>query len=132
MAMLRMLTLVSGLAETLAVAGCLGSSSTLGGGGGSTTLSGATFSIAWPARSRETIVGPGSALSGSVTFPGATVSGKDLTVNFDRDLSKLSAYVGTYSLNQDVLRTSKTASFTFYGGAGEHGAVVGTGWPQCS
>ena len=101
-----------------------------GGGGGGNPLnavSNATFQIIWPARSRGLDNPLTSALSVTVVFKQATTNGADVTMNIDRDATKVAGYTGTYTISKPVdPNVLSTLGATFYAQAAEGGAVVGT------
>ncbi|HWD41591.1 MAG TPA: hypothetical protein VG944_22300 [Fimbriimonas sp.] len=99
-----------------------------GGGGGSkgAPVSGASFKIVWPAKTRDALVhGLTSARSASVTFKNGGGAGKDITVNVDREASIFS-YTGTYPVGQDIMSNVSSMTAKFYSDAGEQGALVGS------
>jgi len=90
-------------------------------------ISGATFQIVWPERSRSLSHNLSSALSVSVDFKQASGNGSDVVMPIDRDPTQVSGYTGTYTIPEAIdpnVLSSLTA--TFYAQAGETGAVVGT------
>lgn len=106
----------------LVLIGCGG-----GGGGNTATVSGSTFQIAWPARSRDPLThNLSSAQSVMVVLAQADASGADVVVRIDRDPTQSGAYTGTYTVTQSVKRSATSLTATFYALPGEAGDVVGS------
>ena len=122
----------------LVISGCSGSEATVastGGGGGGVVspcngvLSGATFTVTYPARSRAVSGGASttisSALSGKFVGSGASTAGGDAVLTFDRDPAQLGAHSETYAI-PDVKTGTYTVSVFLYAGTKQTGALVGT------
>ncbi|HLK58127.1 MAG TPA: hypothetical protein VKU00_16285 [Chthonomonadaceae bacterium] len=96
-------------------------SNLLGGNDPLTTL--VSLVILWQTRSRD-ISAPASALSATLTLPGAKQGGGDFTFTFDRD-ANLAAHSQTYLSTSPALAGTWNATVTFYANTGGQGAVVG-------
>lgn len=108
----------------LFLSGCGGG----GGGGSSNTTPPATatptISVDWPARSRN-VSGPSSALSVAFTLAPLSVSGSNITWEGDRS-SALTAHTDAFAAGSSGTVGEWQLTGTFYAGAAETGAVVGT------
>jgi len=93
---------------------------------GNAVTAGATFSVAWPARSRGTITGvPSAALSIVMTLPGASQSGSNIVQTFNRS-STIAAHTEAYTISTPMKATTTAMTAKFYANADGGGAVVGT------
>lgn len=92
-------------------------------GGGN--LENGTFTIGWPARSRDSVPGLAAALSARVTFVNGNPAGGDVSVVVERDAANSAAYNQSYPVGQPILRTTASFHVAFYRGAAASGEVVG-------
>jgi len=126
---MRPVVLLFVIASILMLSGCGGGGAGGGGNnGGPTGVTGATFQITWPARSRSAYSNPlTSALSVFIDLKGAGANKSDVTLRIDRDATKVAGYTGTYSSGTTIYPTQlSTMTATFYAQPAEGGPVVGT------
>ena len=93
------------------------------GGSGVSTVAGASFQIAWPARSKAIAAGSTSAQSARVVLAAASASGADVTVAVVRDANP-AAYVGTYAVPVAIEAGTGIFRATFFATNDGTGAVV--------
>jgi len=99
---------------------------TTGGCGG--VLAGATVTIQYPERSRDplSLTSLSSALSSKLVITGASSpGGTDVTIDMNRDASKLAAHSEVYNLPRLATGTF-TSTLTLYSNVNQTGTVVGT------
>ncbi len=88
-------------------------------------VNGATFTVVWPARTRDPISAPASALSGMVTFLAADTQGHDVNVAVNRDPLQPNGYTGTYTVPVPInVAASTNMRATFYAQANAGPPVV--------
>ena len=99
----------------------------------SAPVTGASFKIVWPARTRAALDhGLTSAQSAKVVFVAADPSGSDVTVDVNRDPADLTLHTETYSVPTAVQKSVSSMTATFYALPDQTGAVVGTASAQVS
>lgn len=117
-------SLLFSAALALVLAGCGGGG---GGSNGGSNITGATFRIAWPARSRDALqTNLTSALSATVVLPHAATNGTDVTLTVNRDATNLTAHTETYTVPVKVRKSVSSLTATFYAAADGGGANVGS------
>ena len=96
------------------------------------TVSGATFQISWPTRTRTALnASLTSALSAAVTF--SKSDGTDwVTVDAERDPSSPAAYSATYTIPKPLTTSVQLIKATFYAQSNLKGSVVGTATADAS
>gem|GEM_PF-3472946 len=116
------------VAALVAMGGCGGCGhSAVVSGDQTKMVSGASFQIVWPMRSRNALTtGLTSALSCQIVLKAADANGQDVTLKFDRDSTKVAGYTGTYQVGQPIRAATNSIVATFYAQPAEAGPVVGT------
>lgn len=123
---LLLLTLL--LSHLLLLVGCGGKSADDAGTPGTPgTIANPTFTVVWPARSRDALThGLTSALSVQITLQGASANGSSVSTVANRDAGRIGSYSATYPLGASVRTGTATFSADFYSATNAGGTAVGT------
>lgn len=95
-----------------------------GGGTPSTVITDAKVRILWPARTRDNVPAPGSAMSCHVFIEGGGVTGANVDVYITRD-SNTSLHYGEYPIGTPMTTSTRPFTSTFFAEPDQNGDVVG-------
>lgn len=88
------------------------------------TIDNGTISITWPARTRDSIPAPGSAMSAQVSIIGGAVGGGNVEVFITRD-DNVGLHTGQYPIGQKMTHAPTRFHSVFFSEPNQGGSIVG-------